>query len=198
VKARPSLSVEKVRANPLCSSAQHEFRTRPNVISAYVDIKTVFESSDIDPTLPAQLEQLGIGLGEDHLRKVLLYRAFIRAIFNDIKQELKSQITSNVLESVLGAIGLKPKIDTRQREIFESLDKLLDNSFEAQITDITAFKQASYKAGQERSATNKSAGEGSAEGTLTWEAPKSQLQGSSQESRLASRMKPDPQNIPLC
>jgi hypothetical protein len=70
--------------------AQHELRTRPNVISAYVDIKTVFESADVDLTLPTQLEQIGIVLGEDNLKKILLYRAFIRTIFNDIKSELKS------------------------------------------------------------------------------------------------------------
>jgi hypothetical protein len=147
--------------------AQHEFRARPNVISAYVDIKTVFESSDVDPTLPAQLEQVGMALGEDHLRKVLLYRAFIRTIFNDIKQELKSQISSSILGSMLGAIGLKKTNHTKRDEIITELDKLLDTSFEAQITDITAFKQASYKAGQEQSATNKSVGEGSTEGMLS-------------------------------
>jgi len=140
---------------------QHELRTRPNVISAYVDIKTVFESADVDPTLPAQLEQSGLALGEDRLRKVLIYRAFIRTIFNDIKSELKSQISSNLFENVLRKIGFQ------KSDISGALDELLEGSFESQITDVTALKRASRKTGEEQSATNKSAAQATGEGTVS-------------------------------
>jgi predicted ATP-binding protein involved in virulence len=86
--------------------AQHELRARSNVISAYVDIKTVFESSDVDPRLITQLEQVGSALSADTLRKVLLYRGFIRTIFNDIKSELKSQIGSTkMFDNILSRLG---------------------------------------------------------------------------------------------
>jgi hypothetical protein len=130
--------------------AQHELRTRSNVISAYVDIKTVFESADVDPTLPAQLEKLGTSLGVDTLKKVLLYRAFIRTIFNDIKIELKSQIgPTSIFGHILNRLGLQ------RSEIIDQLDELLEGSFEAQLTDVTAFKQSSYKEGREQSLTDK-------------------------------------------
>jgi hypothetical protein len=92
-------------------------------------------------------------------------------------QTLRTEISSGILQSMLGAIGIKTTTGTRQDEIIDKINKLLDNSFEAQITDVTAFKQASYRAGQERSATNKSAGEGSAEGTLSFGSTKVSVTG---------------------
>src|SRR6202012_4645556 len=86
---------------------QYELRTRPNSISAYVDIKTVFEAADVDPALPAQLKATGIALSEESLRRLLLYRAFIRAVFTDIKAELKEQFSSSLFDRVLVKFGLK-------------------------------------------------------------------------------------------
>ena len=152
--------------------AQHELRTRTNVISAYVDIKTVFESSDVDPTLPAQLEHLGTALGKDNLKKVLLYRAFIRTIFTDVKSELRSQLGStSIFESILARFGFQ------KSDITGALDELLEGSFEAQITDVTAFQQLSSKVGQEQSATEKLTAEGSAEGNVSLSGAKASVGG---------------------
>ena len=73
--------------------AQHELRSRTNAISAYIDIKTVYEAADVDPAIPSQLAQAGLALSEDGLKKILLYRAFIRAVFLDIKKEIKVRLT---------------------------------------------------------------------------------------------------------
>jgi hypothetical protein len=142
--------------------AQHELRTRSNVVSAYVDIKTIFESADVDPTLPSQLEQVGTVLGVDTLRKVLIYRAFIRTIFNEIKSELKSQISST---SLFGHILIR--LGFQKSDIIGALDELLEGSFEAQLTDVTAFKQPTYKDGQEQSSTDKLQSEGHGEGSIS-------------------------------
>jgi hypothetical protein len=63
---------------------------------------------------------------------------------------------------------------------------LLQGSFEAQITDVTAFKQASYKVGQEESATKKSAAEGRTETTLSLSVAKVSVSGklSGESSRV--------------
>jgi hypothetical protein len=151
--------------------AQHELRARSNVISAYVDIKTVYESADVDPALPAQLEQVGIALGEGNLQKILIYRSFIRTIFNEIRSELKSQLGSNIFDNVLRRLGLQ------KSDITGELTELLEGSFETQITDVTAFKQASYKTGQEQSSMNKSEAQGGGEGTLSLESAKISLSG---------------------
>jgi hypothetical protein len=162
--------------------AQHELRARSNVISAYVDIKTVFESSDVDPRLITQLEQVGSALSADTLRKVLLYRGFIRTIFNDIKSELKSQIGSTkMFDNILSRLGF------HKNDIVGSLDELLDDSFESQLTDITAFRQLSYKAGQEQSSADKLTTQGHGEGRISLTSVRASLGGKlSEESSNVS------------
>ena len=129
--------------------AQHALRTRPNSISAYVDIKTVYEAADVDPAIPVQLAQAGLALSEDELRRVLLYRSFIRAVLNDIKSELKQQVGSNLFDKILSSVGYK------KSDITASLDDLLEGSFEAQITDVTAMRTVASKLSRESAGTRR-------------------------------------------
>lgn len=132
--------------------AQHELRSRDNTISAYVDIKTVYEAANIDPAVPNQLAQAGVALSEEGLKKILLYRAFIRAVFLDVKKELKDQINSNVFSKILSKIGLK------RSDISGAIDDLLDGSFDSQITNVTALKsivsKVSTESGESYKASN--------------------------------------------
>lgn len=123
--------------------ARHELRLRPNSISAYVDIKTVYEAADVDPTIPTQLAAAGIALSEPSLKKVLLYRAFIKAVFEDIKDELKKQISTNLFAKILDKSGQK------RSEVIASIDELLEGSFESQITDVTSLKTISTRIANE-------------------------------------------------
>ena len=60
---------------------QYELRHMTGFTSAYVDIKTVYESSAADPKL---LEQLGSdALGPEQIQKLRLYRAFIKAVITE-------------------------------------------------------------------------------------------------------------------
>jgi hypothetical protein len=102
---------------------------RQNVVSAYVDIKTVFESATVDAAVPAYLASADIAISENGLQQILLYRAFIRAVFTDIKRELNSQVVTGPLDWVLERVGLK------KSDISTQIDELLEGSFEAQITD---------------------------------------------------------------
>jgi len=133
---------------------QHQLRARSNSVSAYVDIKTVFEAADVDPALPAQLAKTGIALSEESLRKVLLYRAFIRAVFTDVKRELKEQVSSGFFESILSKIGFK------KSDVTGSIEELLDGAFETQITDVAVLKNVNVKKSRETEGTKKAAGGG--------------------------------------
>lgn len=129
--------------------AQHELRSRTNAISAYVDIKTVYEAADVDPAIPTQLAQAGLALSEEGLKKILLYRAFIRAVLLDVKKELKDQINSSMFNKVLDKLGLK------KSDIGSSIDELLESSFDSQITDITALKTIAAKISTETTGSHK-------------------------------------------
>ena len=124
--------------------AQHELRTKSNSISAYVDIKTVYEASEVDPTIPNQIAQAGLGLTEDQLKKVLLYRGFIRAVLSDIIQELNKAVKSNFFDKLFGN-----RNDLKRSEISLALQDLLEGSFEAQITNVTSVQIAASKVGRE-------------------------------------------------
>ncbi|WP_197054380.1 hypothetical protein, partial [Sphingomonas sp. 37zxx] len=106
-------------------------------------VKTVYEAADIDQAIPANLQLAGGVLGDDALKRVLLYRAFIRTVFVDIKKELKQQLLSSLFKRALDRLGIK------KSDISGSIDELLEGSFEAQITDITAIKTISKKISDE-------------------------------------------------
>jgi hypothetical protein len=139
--------------------AQHEIRARSNAVSAYVDIKTVFESAEIEPALPAALADAGAALGEETVKRVLVYRAFIRAVFTDIKTELKTQINSTIFDKLFNTLGFK------KSDISSAIDELLEGSFEAQVTDVTAFKTVATKVGTEHTGSQQTAVEKKAEVT---------------------------------
>ncbi len=123
--------------------AQHELRTKPNAASAYVDIKTVYEAADVDPTIPAQLADAGLALSESNLKRVLLYRAFIRAVLTDVTEELKRAINSSFFDKIIDRSGLK------RSDMSGAIQDLLEGSFESQLTDVTAIRAAASKVDRE-------------------------------------------------
>jgi Zn finger protein HypA/HybF involved in hydrogenase expression len=129
--------------------AQNELRARPNSASAYVDIKTVYEAADVDPTIPAQLSQAGLALSESDLKRLLLYRAFIRAVLTDVTEELKEAVNSSIFDKVIDRSGLK------RSDISGAIQDLLEGSFETQLTDVTAIRNAASKVGRERVSSRK-------------------------------------------
>src|SRR6266699_6480823 len=76
---------------------QHELRKRPNHTSAYIDIKTVYESSRADPVLIAKINANSDTLSKDSFEKLHLYRAFLRTIIKEIHQELRKRVESTPL-----------------------------------------------------------------------------------------------------
>jgi hypothetical protein len=71
---------------------QNELRGRDNTASAYVDIKTVYESSGIDTATLGRIEEISTTLSKQRLEQLLLYRSFIEATFSAIKEELKARL----------------------------------------------------------------------------------------------------------
>ncbi|MBS1092889.1 hypothetical protein JK208_15050 [Gluconobacter sp. Dm-74] len=123
--------------------AQHELRATPNSASAYVDIKTVYEAADVDPTIPSQLAEAGLALSEKDLKRVLLYRGFIRAVLADVTKELQQAVNSSIFDKIIDRSGLK------RSDISGAIQDLLDGSFESQFTDVTAIRTAAAKVDRE-------------------------------------------------
>lgn len=66
-----------------------------DVIAAYVDIKTVFESSRIDPALVGALATNDGALSPAALDQLLLLTSFLRAVVVGIRDDLRNQLDSS-------------------------------------------------------------------------------------------------------
>ncbi|MGX0961819.1 hypothetical protein AB7M63_002268 [Bradyrhizobium japonicum] len=114
--------------------AQHEIRKQKRAVSAYVDIKTVFESASVDPALLSRASADQKALPEEQVRQMLLHRAFIRTVLQEVQSELKKQISGSFLEM------LREKLGRGRDEVFEALTELLEDSDKPGFTDITGLE----------------------------------------------------------
>jgi DNA-binding MarR family transcriptional regulator len=100
---------------------QSEVRKKKNQTSAYIDIKTVFESSLVDLNLSNKLKDLPTALPIESLEKLLLYREFIHAVIYEIKKEVQKKIESSFWQKV------KESFVGTNKDLFEGLDILLED-----------------------------------------------------------------------
>lgn len=95
---------------------QHEIRKQKNSISTYLDIKTIFESSDIDPVLLDKIAEQSAAMPPNAVKQFLLYQAFVRAVLLEIRAEIKKQIDATFLSR------LREKLLSSSNEMLEALD----------------------------------------------------------------------------
>jgi len=121
---------------------QSELRKSKNQTSAYIDIKTVFESSQIDPALAVKFETMNTALPKDVLEKLLLYKEFIHSVISEIKSEIYKRINSSFWEKI------KHQFSGTSNELFEDLDELLEDIKRDKFVNITALQlgEIRYKA----------------------------------------------------
>ena len=114
--------------------AQHEIRKQKSSISAYVDIKTVYKSAVVDAEANQKIASAAGGLSEEGVQRILLYRSFTRAVFQDIQKELQSQVTGGFVAEFIE----KRPTSAQRAETIERIDQLLqDGAFEPEFTDVT-------------------------------------------------------------
>jgi DNA-binding MarR family transcriptional regulator len=130
--------------------AQHEIRKQKRAVSAYIDIKTVFESAAADPALLSRASGEQNALPEEQIGRLLLYKAFMRTVLTEVQNELKRQITASFFDMIRAKLG-------RGREhVFEALDELIENSENADFTDVTGIEGLDQKERQGSKVTDSS------------------------------------------
>jgi hypothetical protein len=102
--------------------AQHELRKNNNATSAYIDIKTVFEQAQIDPELLEKVVSNQSSIPREALERLLLYRAFIHALVQEIRSELTKRLKGSIWERI------KTSFTGNFEELFVGLDELLDEA----------------------------------------------------------------------
>ncbi len=124
---------------------QAEVRQKDGYASAYVDIKTVYESSATDPMIATRLGEMTSALPRATLEKLFLYRAFLEAVILETKTQLKKRLEESLWERV------KNTFSGTLEELLSELDELLDESREQRFTSILGIKQAEISSSEEAS-----------------------------------------------
>lgn len=135
---------------------QHEIRkNKMSAISAYMDIRNVFEASQIDPGTASKLESFEHALSAEQVQKFLLYKKFFHSLISDVRNELKTQVDQHFLTR------LKQRLSGTSAEVFSGLDKLLARLDKPDYENIDGFmsKQqkvsAAYKSNDRESVSGK-------------------------------------------
>jgi len=115
---------------------QSELRRTRHQTSAYIDIKTVYESSQVDPQLIERLTQVTDALPPSSLERLLLYKEFLRSIISEIKSELRRRVESSLWERV------KEKVTGSISELFEGLDAVLEEANEDRFVSALGLRTA--------------------------------------------------------
>lgn len=118
---------------------QSELRRSKHLTSAYIDIKTVYESSQIDPTLVERLAAEPDALPPKILERLFLYREFLRAVINEIKTELGKRVESSLWERV------KEHVTGGVSSLFESLDTILEEADEQRFISALGVRRSAVQ-----------------------------------------------------
>jgi hypothetical protein len=135
--------------------AQHAIRQQKHTTSASIDIKTVYEQSEVDPALLSALNPSLPPPATSYLRKLFLFKAFAVHILSELRQELDRQIKTSLLTRA------RERLFPSSRELFEGLDDLLSSVAEAQFVTTTTGRHVTVK--QTTEASTKRTDQGSAE-----------------------------------
>jgi hypothetical protein len=137
---------------------QSELRKSKVQTSAYIDIKTIYESSQVDHALLEKLAPSGIAMSADSLHQLLLYREFLKAVISAIKDELQKRIKNSLWERI------KEAVSGGYAELFEGLDEIIEDASAAKFISVLAVDRKDVSA-EDRVASSASS-TGNLEGTI--------------------------------
>ncbi|UGS34256.1 MarR family transcriptional regulator [Capillimicrobium parvum] len=135
--------------------AQHELRQSSDVVSAYIDIKTVYESSQVDPQLLAKAAAIEGSLSPSEIGQLLLYRHFLSTLVRDIRKEIEKRIKTSIWTKV------KRKVGGSLSDLFAEMDHLLARAHDDHFMSVlgTFQKQARDRNHEEEAGRDGAAGE---------------------------------------
>ncbi|WP_162407376.1 methyltransferase family protein [Pseudoxanthomonas jiangsuensis] len=101
---------------------QSEIQQKSAITSAYIDIKTVFESCQIDPALALKLAAAPDALPPDAVERLLLQRAFLESLVSELRVQLKRKFSGSLWGRLKGLFGSHSELDAQLDELVRSLE----------------------------------------------------------------------------
>lgn len=117
---------------------QFEVRKHKISTSAYLDIKTIYESSQVDSALLAKLEQISFALPQSAVKQILLHRTFLRSVVEGLKKELEARVRASLWERI------KDRFQGTLNELFQDLDELLENQDDESFINAIGISQKNH------------------------------------------------------
>ncbi|OAI12709.1 hypothetical protein A1359_13570 [Methylomonas lenta] len=124
---------------------QYEINKDKKKTSAYIDIKTIYESSQVDNALFEKVASQDISLPKKEIERVLLLKTFIAALVSEIKNELMKRTQSSFWEAV------KEVFSGNLTELFEDLDELIEEISQDSFISVLGVKKLDAKSQEESS-----------------------------------------------
>lgn len=123
---------------------QHEYRKDSDKLSLYIDVKTIFEQSKNFTYESSQYKNL---ITETDLEKYLIYKAFLKAIIEQIKTEVRTNTLKFFLAKISSIFGpAKRTYEIELENIFNEIEK--DEYIDIQILKERNVSQASEDTSQ--------------------------------------------------
>lgn len=122
---------------------QYELQIDKKKTSAYIDIKTIYESSQIDSYLYEKISKSDTSLPQKEVERVLLLRTFIYSVVNEIKSELTKRTKASFWEHIM------EQFSGNLNELFEELDELLEELHDDSFISVLGIKTVASKSQEE-------------------------------------------------
>ncbi|WP_204151084.1 MarR family transcriptional regulator [Leptolyngbya sp. CCY15150] len=116
---------------------QREYRKKSNILSCYIDAKTVFESSQTDFI---NIEHLDGTISDDALSKYILERNFIQSILRSLLEEIKKK-SDSFLEKIKQALGIGGVRNVTEK--LKKLNEIIDNNDHLKLIEVPSLQQIS-------------------------------------------------------
>lgn len=125
---------------------QHEIRkNKLHSVSAYMDIRNVYEASQVDPVGLEKIAALEGAMSPREIERFLLLKRFFRSLLGDIRTEVKTQVEHSFLSR------LRENLVGSSDEAFSRLDKIIARLDNPNYEDVAGYLIAQRKASSSQS-----------------------------------------------
>lgn len=106
---------------------QHDIRKTSDRLTAYIDIKTVWDSAQVDISLQEKVAAIDHALSPESIERLLIYRTFLRNVVEEIRNELQKKLSDSLWERVKNAFS--GRVESLQSELGTFLENYSDENF---------------------------------------------------------------------
>lgn len=106
---------------------QHDVRKSNDRLTAYIDIKTIWDSSQVDVGLQERVAAIDFALPPATIQRMLMYRTFLSNVVEEIKRELDKRLRESLVARIKNAFS--GRFDDLKKELHAFQADYSDDNF---------------------------------------------------------------------